>query len=104
LPTTWGQRIGNPPGDGDLVHDPAGKQPPFVILNPAETRVTAEFLRTVSFDERWRIAGAQLSRPYAGWTDKDAARTTFLGCHHDLRTFYQRAAQAGHAVVKAFWY
>ena len=30
--------------------------------------------------------------------------SNFLGYHNDLRTFYARAARAGHAVIKAFWY
>jgi hypothetical protein len=90
---------------GRLIYSsPANDQPPFVILNPAETRGTAEFLHTVSFDERWQIAGATLSTPYVGWEDENAARNIFLGYHNDLRTFYERAAQAGHAVIKAFWY
>lgn len=90
---------------GRHIHSsPAKDQPPFVILNPAETRGAAKFLRTVSFDERWQIAGAKLSKPYIGWEDENAARNTFLGYHNDLRTFYGRAAQGGHAVIKAFWY
>ncbi|MEV0157231.1 DUF1877 family protein [Micromonospora sp. NPDC050686] len=89
---------------GRPIHDPAKDQPPFVILNPAETRGTAEFLRTVSFDERWQIAGTKLSQPYVGWEEKNAARNIFLGYHNDLRTFYERTAQAGHAVIKAFWH
>lgn len=80
---------------GRHVHSPTKDQPPFVILNPAEVRGAADFLRTVSFDERWQIAGN-------GWEDED--RDTFLGYHTDLRTFYGRAALAGHAVIKAFWY
>ncbi|MEU4714304.1 DUF1877 family protein [Micromonospora purpureochromogenes] len=82
---------------GRHIHSPTKDQPPFVILNPAEVRGVAEFLRTVSFDERWQIAGA-----YNGWEDEN--RNTFLGYHNDLRTFYERATRAGHAVIKAFWY
>ncbi|SBT42087.1 DUF1877 family protein [Micromonospora auratinigra] len=82
---------------GRHVHSPTKDQPPFVILNPAEVRGVAEFLRTVSFDERWEIAGT-----HDGWEDEN--RSTFLDYHNDLRTFYQRAAQAGHAVIKAFRY
>ena len=79
-------------------------QEPFVILTPAEVRRTAEFLRILPFDERWQIAGTELSKPYIGWEDENAARNIFLGYHNDLRTFYERATQAGHAVIKAFWY
>ncbi|MGW3806188.1 DUF1877 family protein [Micromonospora sp. NPDC005113] len=91
-------------GGRQIYSSPAKDQPPFVILSPAETRGTAEFLRIVSFDERWQIAGAKLSKPYVGWKDENAARNIFLGYHNDLRTFYARAAQAGHTVIKAFWY
>ena len=89
---------------GRHVHSPTKDQPPFAILNPVETRGTAEFLNTVSFDERWQVAGTKLSKPYVDWEDEDAARNIFLGYHNDLRTFYWRAALAGHAVIKAFWY
>ena len=89
---------------GRHVHSPTKDQPPFIILNSAEVRETAEFLQTVSFDERWQIAGTKLSKPYIGWEDENAARNIFLGYHNDLRTFYRRAALAGHAVIKAFWY
>jgi hypothetical protein len=52
---------------GRHVRSPTGDQPPFVILDPAETRGTAEFLRTISFDERWRIAGKEPGhRPTSG--------------------------------------
>ena len=89
---------------GRHVHGPTRDDPPFVILGPTDVRGVAEFLRTVSFDERWQVAGVELSRPYVGWDDSDAARTTFLEHHEGLRAFYGRAALAGHAVVKAFWY
>ncbi|SIN45034.1 DUF1877 family protein [Micromonospora cremea] len=89
---------------GRHIHSPTKDEPPFVILNPAEVRGVAEFLRTVSFDERWQIVGTELSKPYIGWEDKNAARNVFLGYHNDLRTFYGRAALAGHSVIKAFWY
>jgi len=89
---------------GRHVHSPAKDQPPFVILAPAEVRRTADFLRALSFDERWRIAGTHLSTPYIGWDDENAARNVYLGRHDALRTFYQGAARAGDAVIKAFWY
>jgi hypothetical protein len=82
---------------GRHIPSPTKDQPPFVILNPAEVRGAADFLMTVSFDERWRAAGT-----YNGWEDEN--RNTFLGYHTDLRTFYGRAALAGHTVIKAFWY
>ncbi|GAB3175118.1 uncharacterized protein DUF1877 [Micromonospora palomenae] len=89
---------------GRHMHSPTEDQPPFVILTPAEVRRTALFLRSLPFDERWQIAGTKLSKPYIGWEDKNAARSIFLGYHNDLRTFYERATRAGHAVIKAFWY
>lgn len=89
---------------GRHTHSPTKDQPPFVTLNPAEVRGTAEFLRNLSFNERWQIAGTKLSKPYIGWEDENAAKNVFLGYHNDLRTFYGRAALAGHAVIKAFWY
>ncbi|RAO08420.1 DUF1877 family protein [Micromonospora noduli] len=89
---------------GRHIDGPAKDQPPFVILDPAEVHRTADFLQTLSFDERWRIAGTNLSTPYIGWEDENAARKIYLGHHDALRTFYQRAARAGDAVIKAFWY
>ena len=91
-------------GGRQIYRTPARDERPFVILDSAETRKAAHFLRTVSFEERWQIAGAKLSKPYVDWEDKNAARNIFLGHHNALRTFYERAAQAGHAVIKAFWY
>jgi hypothetical protein len=89
---------------GHLVHNAACDDPPFVILDPAEVQKTAEFLQTVSFDELWRTAAAaELARPYLG-EDETTVKDIFLGRHDRLRTFYGRAALAGHAVVKAFWY
>jgi hypothetical protein len=89
---------------GRLVHSATKEEPPFAILDPAEVQKAAEFLQTVSFDERWRIAGAKLSRPYVDWEDKTAAKDIFLDYHNRLRTFYGQAALAGHAIIKAFWY
>ena len=88
---------------GRLVLDPAGDRPPFVILDPAEVRKTSKFLQTASFNELWQTASAELIRPYLGW-DEAEVKGIFFGHHHGLRTFYGRAAMAGHAVVKAFWY
>ncbi|MFF4764653.1 hypothetical protein [Streptomyces sp. NPDC001292] len=61
----------------------------------------AGFLVTVSFDELWNaVAGAGLG----GRVREDAqARQEFLDHHKDLEGLYQRAASAGHAVVKAVW-
>lgn len=91
-------------GGRQIYRTPARDERPFVVLDSAATREAADFLRTVSFHERWQIAGAKLSKPYIGWEDENAARNIFLGYHNDLRTFYARAAHAGHAVIKAFWY
>ncbi|MGQ5261455.1 DUF1877 family protein [Micromonospora sp. ZYX-F-536] len=89
---------------GRHLHSPAEDEPPIVILEPADVRRTADFLRTLSFDDRWRIAERSLSAPYTGWEDENAASNIYLGHHNALRAFYQRAARAGDAVVKAFWY
>ena len=88
---------------GRLVPDPAGDHPPFVILDPADVRKTSQFLQTASFDGFWQAASAELARPYLG-LDETEVKEIFLGYHDRLRTFYGRAAMAGHAVVKAFWY
>jgi hypothetical protein len=89
---------------GQHIHSPAKDQPPFVILDAAEVRRTEDFRRTLSFDDRWRNPGTNLSTPYIGWEDENAARNIYLGHHNALRAFYQRAARAGDAVIKAFWY
>lgn len=89
---------------GRLIHSQTEDQPPFVILDPADVRRTADFLRTLSFDERWHIARTKLSKPYIGWEDENLARSIYLGHHNDLRTFYEQAARAEDAVIKAFWY
>lgn len=89
---------------GRLVPEPAGEHPPFVILDPPGVRAAAEFLQTAEFDVLWQTAATELSKAYVGWEDKNAAREIFLSHHDDLCTFYRRAALAGHAVIKAFWY
>lgn len=89
---------------GRQVRGPTKDQPPFVVLDPAQVRAVAEFLRTLSFDERWQVAGTELSRQHLRWDGNNAARAIFLEHHGSLCTFYGRAALAGHAVIKAFWY
>ncbi|MFG2287410.1 DUF1877 family protein [Streptomyces sp. NPDC048595] len=74
--------------------------PPLMILEPPGVRQAAEFLATVSFDELWNVAGAELV--WSGW-DEAQVRQEFLDHHRDLQGFYGRAASAGHAVVKAVW-
>ena len=86
------------------MNSPERGEHPFVVLHPAEVRAAAVYLQTVSFDERWEVAGPELSQPYIGWEDRNAPRTSFREYHDDLRAFYGAAALAGHAVVKAFWY
>lgn len=74
--------------------------PPLMILEPPGVAQAADFLATVSFDDLWDVAGAAIS---GICQDEAQAREEFLGHHGHLRGFYERAASAGHAVVKAVW-
>jgi hypothetical protein len=88
---------------GHLVHHPASDRPPFVHLDPAATRQASAFLTGVSFDALWESAGPRLRAAFGpGWAEEDV-RSIHVGHHTDLRAFYDRAATAGKAVVKAFW-
>ncbi|MET9448953.1 DUF1877 family protein [Streptomyces cinerochromogenes] len=70
--------------------------PPLMLLEPPGVSQAAQFLAAVSFDELWNVVGARFSA--LGWT-----RQELLDHHRNLRGFYERAASAGHAVVKAVW-
>ncbi|QTE00440.1 hypothetical protein S1361_24125 [Streptomyces cyanogenus] len=74
--------------------------PPLGILEPPGVSQAADFLTSVSFDELWNAAGAKLVR--SGWDEAQAGQR-FLGHHRCLQGFYERAATAGHAVVRAVW-
>ncbi|MER5476401.1 DUF1877 family protein [Streptomyces sp. NPDC002734] len=80
-----------------LSADADPNDPPLGILEPAGVSQAAGFLARVSFDELWKVAGAEIS-----WSrgDGEQVRQEFLGYHRDLQGFYGRAAAAGHAVVK----
>ncbi|WP_426368433.1 DUF1877 family protein [Streptomyces sp. E-08] len=70
--------------------------PPMMLLEPAGVSQAARFLTSASFDELWNVVGARFSalgRP----------RQEYLEHHRDLQGFYERAASAGHAVVKVVW-
>ncbi len=74
--------------------------PPLGILEPPGVSQAADFLASVSFDELWNVAGAELV--WSGW-DEAQVRQEFLDHHKRLQAFYGRAATAGHAVVRAVW-
>ncbi|MGQ4417083.1 DUF1877 family protein [Streptomyces sp. SAS_269] len=89
---------------GDLISHSADEQPPFLHLPPDAVRQAAAFLRDVSFDVLWGTAGPKLHASFGpGWAEADV-REIHAQHHADLSAFYQRAATAGEAVVKAFWY
>ncbi|MEU6553232.1 DUF1877 family protein [Streptomyces sp. NPDC046915] len=89
---------------GDIVHDPDDVQPPFVHLAPDAVRRASAFLADVPFDVLWAAAGPKLHAAFGpGWAEGDV-RDIYVRHHAGLRDFYQRAATAGRAVVKAFWY
>ncbi|WP_329118078.1 DUF1877 family protein [Streptomyces sp. NBC_01353] len=90
---------------GRIIQDPAHHRPPFAILTSLEATTAAELLRDTHFETLWSVAGPALAAPYALWDDPEtAAKATYLAHHTALCGFYTRAAQANHAVVKAFWY
>ncbi|MFD9034174.1 DUF1877 family protein [Streptomyces sp. NPDC059567] len=76
--------------------DAAPSNPPLMLLEPSGVSQAAGFLTAVSFDELWNVVGAKFSA--FGWT-----RQEHLEHHRALREFYEQAASAGHAVVKAVW-
>ncbi|GAA3379363.1 hypothetical protein GCM10020367_62580 [Streptomyces sannanensis] len=78
---------------GRHIEDPAHIDLGFLILDPDQVRVAAEFLQT-PFDTLWKVDGAQLY----GWNEAEMKHF-----HFGLRAFYQRAASAGHAVIKVVW-
>ncbi|MFI0789204.1 DUF1877 family protein [Streptomyces lydicus] len=74
--------------------------PPLGILEPPGVSQAADFLASVSFDELWKVASAELVR---FGRDEPQVRQGFLDCHRCLQGFYGQAATAGHAVVRAVW-
>ncbi|WP_160160978.1 DUF1877 family protein [Actinomadura sp. K4S16] len=100
---------GGPPDAGDsnglpiFGGDPVPREdgPPFLILRPEQVGEAATFLKLASFDLLWEASGAVIS---ASWGDPTLAREIHLSHHEDLVAFYQAAADAGQAVLKAFWY
>ncbi|MEV6108260.1 DUF1877 family protein [Streptomyces sp. NPDC051940] len=92
LPIYGGRPVAHT-ADADVSH------PPLMLLEPPGVSKAAAFLARVSFEDLWDVAGGRLARG----GDEARAREEFLGHHTDLRAFYGRAAEAGHAVVKAVW-
>ncbi|MFF3889273.1 DUF1877 family protein [Streptomyces sp. NPDC001914] len=89
---------------GDIVHHPDDEQPPFVHLTPDAVRQASAFLSEVPFDALWKAAGRELHASFGpGWAEEDV-KDIYVRHYADLRDFYGRAAVAGSAVVKAFWY
>lgn len=89
---------------GRAVAQEENPDPPLMLLDPFDVKRTAQFLASISFDELWGIArGKVCSQAFYGW-DEATVREIFLDHHTNLRSFYGRAASAGHAVVKAAWY
>ncbi|MGW1894936.1 DUF1877 family protein [Streptomyces sp. NPDC002004] len=74
--------------------------PPLGILEPPEVSQAADFCASVSFDKLWNVASAKLV--WSGW-DEAEVRQEFFNYHRRLQGFYERAATAGHAVVRAVW-
>lgn len=89
---------------GRILHDPAGPEAPFAVLDPAGTVRAAGFLSGVAFEMLWDSAGAELCAAYGPGWDADEIRRHYGGLHSALRTFYERASASGHAVAKAFWF
>ncbi|MFF4694427.1 DUF1877 family protein [Streptomyces chattanoogensis] len=89
---------------GGIVYHPDDKQPPFVHLPPDTVRQASAFLADVSFDALWEAAGPKLHTAFGPDWDEGDVRDIYVHHHAGLRAFYQRAAMAGRAVVKAFWY
>lgn len=88
---------------GHNVDHPTYTRPPFVHLTPAATRQASAFLTSVSFDALWESSPGLHTGFGPDWAVEDV-RDLFLRRHTGLRTFYDRTATAGKAVVKAFWY
>jgi hypothetical protein len=98
-PENPGDPSGLPVFGGELV--PRGDGPPFLILHPRQVAEAATFLHAADFDSLWEARGAAIS---SNWGDPTQAREIYLSHHAGLLAFYQAAAQAGQAVLKAFWY
>ncbi|MCX2182285.1 YfbM family protein [Streptomyces sp. SKN60] len=78
--------------------------PPLILLEPAGVARAAAFLATVSFDALWaRLGGRIVSSMGPDWDDA-TVREMYETHHRSLRGFYERAAAAGHAVIKAGWF
>ncbi|MDQ1008793.1 hypothetical protein QFZ82_003278 [Streptomyces sp. V4I23] len=104
LPAGAGGAWDLPVYGGHVVHDPSDGQPPFALLTAAETRTAAAFLTDVPFEALWESAGPKIHASLGPGREEGEARGIYAGHHTDLRAFYGRAAGAGQAVVKAFWY
>ncbi|GAA2745978.1 DUF1877 family protein [Kitasatospora cinereorecta] len=98
-PEDAGDPSGLPVYGGELV--PCEDGPPFVILRPHQVGEAAAFLNAADFDSLWDASGAAIS---STWGDTTLDREIYLSHHEGLRAFYRTAAQAGQAVIKAFWY
>ncbi|XEC32760.1 DUF1877 family protein [Streptomyces fradiae] len=78
--------------------------PPLILLEPAGVTRAAAFLATVSFDALWaRLGGRIVTSMGPDWDDA-TVREMYETHHRSLRGFYERAAAAGHAVIKAGWF
>ncbi|MEU4037836.1 DUF1877 family protein [Streptomyces collinus] len=88
---------------GSPVYHATHNRPPFLILRPVQVHEVASFLTAVSFDDLWETARPKVLPPFSDF-DEAEVKGWFLRHHTDLRTFYDRTAPTGHAVVKAFWY
>ncbi|MEU8617967.1 DUF1877 family protein [Streptomyces sp. NPDC048623] len=97
LPVFGGRQPAGAPTD----HYP---DPPLILLEPAGVARAAAFLTAVSFDGLWARAGGRITASFGpGWSDA-TVRGIYENHHRSLRGFYERAAAAGHAVVKAGWF
>ncbi|MEV6654951.1 DUF1877 family protein [Streptomyces sp. NPDC051219] len=96
-----GERSTLPIYGGRHIEDPNHVDLGFLILDPNQVHAAAEFLQT-AFDSLWKAAGAQLYGRINGWNDAQM-KNFYLPYYLDLQAFYQRAASAGHAMIKVVW-
>jgi hypothetical protein len=76
------------------------RQPPFLVLTPAQTSRVATFLADADFEELWRPARAALLPRYGGPAEESRTRASFASAHQGLTAFYTTTARHGDAVVK----
>ncbi|MGW5423701.1 DUF1877 family protein [Streptomyces sp. NPDC003943] len=78
--------------------------PPLMLMPPSEVAGAAAFLTGLAWDDFWSREGERVRASFGPGWDLAEVHDIFRSHHQSLRRFYERAAAAGHTVVKAGWF